>query len=164
MNEKYFLLLQPYNFDDDYDLKTILLIDMRGNTLINCSSNDRDFKNCKAKIQELIKENALFITYNGYLLKGMLTDHFGVPYKRIISLMDKFAFINGEMKGWLSEGNRYIWKKLDYAINYYVERGYIKRPDKPIDIYNADEVLHYTYLLYKAIQQDEFKKELEEFS
>ena len=104
-------------------------------------------------------ENAIFITYNGELLKNMLWQFFGFcEYKNIIDLMENFAVIYGKYKDWeTEEGSLYIWQKLETALNYYKNRGY-KIPDCKVNIYEPLEVINRTIILYDCMKDWEEKQ------
>lgn len=155
--KKYFLIIQPNNFNNPETVEKIVLFDEEKNLLLDCELTRISYM----YIKKLMVENSLFITYNGELLKNMLWQFFGFcEYKNIIDLMEQFAIIYGKYKDWETEdGSLYIWQKLETALIYYRSRGYknlIK--DYRVNIYNPKNVIEKTILLYEAMQDYEEKQ------
>ena len=82
--KKYFLIIQPDNFKKPKKVERIIIFDKDKALIFDCEMTRISYM----YIKKLMSENALFITYNGELLKNMLWQFFGFcEYKNIIDLM-----------------------------------------------------------------------------
>lgn len=153
MNEIFFLMIQPEDFDYTKDQKiTGVYMKDRSKKII------LDEKGFTAKssleLKRLMTQRAIFITYNGELLRQLLFKFYGfADYKNIIDLMAIFACIYGQAKGWeTEEGSLYIWQKLEVALKYYKRLG-INIKDCKVNIYDIHDMLEKTIILYDAMKE-----------
>lgn len=155
MNEIYFLIIQPDDFEFSKKVERVILRDYHFNVVI-----DDDYSEfVKEFIVDLCNKNVVFITYNGYLLENMLEMFFGVSYyKNIINLMEDFARVKGDYN---KEFESYTWSKLQTALNWYADKSVSVHLIK-VDINNANSVLYATYYLYEAMQKYDEKQIIEE--
>lgn len=153
--KKYFLIIQPNNFNNPLWVDRIVLFNEEKNLILDGLFSPSSYM----EIKKLMCEEAIFITYNGELLYNMLWQFWGFnEYKKIIDLMEQFAVVYGKYKDWDTEdGSLYIWQKLETALKYYNLRGY-KIKDCKIDIYDPRDVLEKTIILYECMQDWEEKQ------
>lgn len=155
IDKKYFVIVQPNNFNSPTKIIDIIIQDMEYNNVYHNESLDfrKDF------LFNLCEKNTILITYNGYLLDDMLNQFFGISnYKNIINLMEDFARIKGD---WNDYFESYTWNKLENALNFYKSKG-IDIHYGIVDINNARIVIYCTHYLYDAMQEYEEKQIIEE--
>lgn len=153
MNKKYFIIIQPDDFDCPTKVIDIHIMDIKGAILYHglmC-------KEATKIIFDLMRNNTIFITYNGGLLRDMFNQFFCIDYKNIISLMDIFATEYGEYNEYFES---YTYKKLEFALDFYGKKGILKNKKHKVDIYDTTDMLINTITLYKAIQLYEEKKQV----
>lgn len=157
MNEKYFMIIQPNNFENPTMIKEIVLLDENSNIVYD----ERFSKKAKKYIVDLCNKNCIFITYNGFLLDDMLSQFFGISdYKNIINLMEDFAKIKGDFNEYFES---YTWSKLQDALYWYDDKE-VCTPRLTVNIYNAFSVINATYYLFNSMQLYEelqIEKEIE---
>lgn len=148
IDKKYFVIVQPDNFNSPTKIVDIIIQDMEYNNVYHNESLEflKDF------LFNLCERNTIFITYNGYLLEEMLDMFFGISdYKNIINLMEDFARIKGDYNEYFES---YTWSKLEDALNFYKNKG-IDIHFGIVDINSARIVIYCTHYLYDAIQEYE---------
>lgn len=151
-NETYFVTMIPSSYDKNsfWNISRIIIETIDGKKICDDSFNSKSY----LLVKNISKVGAIFITYNGNLLRYYLREYWGINYMlwhtpKIVDLMSDFAILYGDLSPRATPLEfEYKYKCISDALKFYHCRPY------KIGIKNSRKLASATRKLYDKMSED----------